>query len=350
MSENGSWLTISDSQTSPTNVFISENLWPRSVCVNIQYPSELACFKITPTTCEIGRRVQCKAAVPIISTRHRVQDTLVLRHDGSLTILTAEGREIPVRQPRRPCDTHDEVTRRLASSLSMQVDPDERARPRDRRVVGLRYPAGSRVSVSFDDGETLRVSLDFTIKDPLVRQCSEALSCVLPPSDYFILQRELIQRLRSTRLMGHQSAWNIFVATLQDLLRMPRPTLPTSGLEALVSKARQSSRPIHRRLAERVAKPTTPSPMSTGTALHGEHLDPSNIPSILFALHMVAQDCRCLSARQADLLLLGQFLSELAGSLALVGWWDYWQRMVPCQAGRAVLEKNSKWSRRLGTN
>jgi anaphase-promoting complex subunit 1 len=334
--EQGSPLTHSDSRTTPTNVFISENLWPHSVCVNVQYPSELACFRFTPSTCQIERRVQCKAAVPIISTRPGVQDTLVLRHDGSLAILSAKGREIPICQPRRPGNTHDDVTRRLASTLSMQVDSDERATPRDRQVVGLRYPAGSRVSVSFDDGETLRVSLDFTIKDRLVRQCSEALSCVLAPSDYFIFQRELLHRLRSTRHLNRQAAWDIFVTTLHDLLRMPRPTDATSGFEGLVSKARQSSRSIHRRLAEKIAKQATS--MSTGTTIYGEHLDRSHMPSILFALHTVAQDCRCLSARQADFLLLGPLLSGLAGSLALVGWWDYWQRLVPCQA---VLEKNS---------
>jgi hypothetical protein len=263
-------------------------------------------------------------------------------------ILTAGGREVPISQPRRPNNTHDEVTRRMASSLSMQVDNDEAMgngdRPRDRRVVGLKYPAGSRVSILYDDGETARVSLDFTIKDRLVRQCSEALSCVLQPPDYFIFQRELLTRLQSGLRLDPLSAWDILMTTLADLLQLQRQTPAPNSFDALLAKAQKSSRPLLRRLARSIElQDTDASANSRISPVCGEILDSALAPSILYAFHMVAQDSRCLASTQEDLLLLGPALTKLSGSLALVGWYDYWWRLVPSSDG--VLFDSSKSSR-----
>jgi len=321
---------------------MSENLWPISICVNIQYTSEIACFKFTPTSCNLERRIGCKAAVPIISTRHGIHDLLILRDDGLMRILTNGGHELQVNQPRRSNDTHDEVVRRMASSLSMQVDSDDSTGPRsrDRRIAGFKFPAGSRVTICYDDGETARASFDFTIKDRLVRQCSEALACVLNPADYFIFQRELLTRLQCGLKVDPLSAWDILSTTLKDLLQMTRGTSVSNDFNALLAKAQRSSRPLLRRLGQSIELRDT-RPQLHNPPVFGQTLAPALAPAILFGLHMIAQNNRCLASTQADLLLLGPYCSELAGSLGLVGWYDYWMRLVPSEGGSLVGKSKS---------
>jgi len=222
----------------------------------------------------------------------------------------------------------------MASSLSMQVDSDDSMgqKLRDRRIVGFKHPAGSRVTICYDDGETARVSFDFTIKDQLVRQCSEAFACVLAPPDYFIFQRELLTRLQSGLKVDRLSAWDIFLMTVKDLLRMARETVVSNDFNTLLSKAQRSSRPLLRRLGRLIELPDI-LPSSRNHPVCGQILASELAPAILFALHMVAQNNRCLTSTQADLLLLGPSCSKLAGSLGLVGWYDYWMRLLPFDGG-----------------
>jgi len=262
-----------------------------------------------------------------------------------MRILTAGGCEIPVNEPRRPNNTHDEVVRRMASSLSMQVDSDDsmgtRDRTQNRRVVGLQYPAGSRVSIRYDDGEIARVSFDFTIMDRLVKQCSEALACVLSPPDYCIFYRELITRLQSGLRLDSLTAWDILVTTVKDLFRIQRQPTHSRGRDALLAKAQQSPRRLLRRLAQNM-EPQDTKPPAFHPPVCGQVLAQSLMPSVLFALHMVAQNSRCLASTQTDILVLGPLLLDLASSMALVGWWDYWIRLVPYS--RSALHEKSKSS------
>ena len=259
-----------------------------------------------------------------------------------MRILTAGGHELQVNQPRRSNDTHDEVVRRMASSLSMQVDSDDSTGPRsrDRRIVGFKYPAGSRVTICYDDGETARASFDFAIKDRLVRQCSEALACVLAAADYFIFQRELLTRLQCGLKVDPLSAWGILSTTLKDLLQMTRGTSVSNDFNAVLAKAQRISRPLLRRLGQSIELRDT-RPQLRNPPVCGQTLAPALAPAILFALHMVAQNNRCLASTQADLLLLGPCCSELAGSLGLSGWYDYWMRLVPSKGGSLVGKSKS---------
>ena len=267
-----------------------------------------------------------------------------------MRILTNGGHELQVNQPRRSNDTHDEVVRRMASSLSMQVDSDDSTGPRsrDRRIAGFKFPAGSRVTICYDDGETARASFDFTIKDRLVRQCSEALGCVLASADYFIFQRELLTRLQSGFKVDPLSAWDIFLTTIKDLLRMARKTVVSNDFNTLLSKAQRSSRPLLRRLGQWIELQNTLA-QTRNPPVCGQILASELAPAILFALHMVAQNNRCLASTQADLLLLGPSCSKLAGSLGLVGWYDYWMRLVPSDGGSLSDRSKSTHSTQLMT-
>ena len=146
-------------------------------------------FSISPTY-----SISCKSALLVLSARHTVFDTIVLSQAGELQLVTSFGRLIPLSVPKSPNDGRDEVARRIASSLSMALDDDDDmgVRAAERSLVELVDPAGTRCTAIFEDGEKLRISVDFRIDCDPSRQCFEALSCVLPVEGLFSLKREVL--------------------------------------------------------------------------------------------------------------------------------------------------------------
>jgi anaphase-promoting complex subunit 1 len=318
-------------------VFTSENFWQESVWINIHYSTELLCYKFDGRSVSSTAPVPCIAAVPIISTRHNIYDTLILECDGKMRIKTSAGRSLPVQVPTPPNTAHEDMARRMAASLSMQIDGERPLGPPACNVVDVRYPAGSRATLIYEDGESIRVSFDFRIKHRLVRQCFEAMNDVLSPDALFVVKQELV-RIPARRDV---SPWQAFVKAIRRVLRLDSTSTSPSSFATLVLATKQSSNPILTRLAAKVSRtgPTKTEAKSAADSQSG--LESSDAERILLALHMVAQDCRCRSDRQDDLLLIGPLLSELSGSLGATNWWDYWQRLVPSCSG--ALRGNSTY-------
>jgi anaphase-promoting complex subunit 1 len=329
-------------------VFVTETFWPESVWLNIHYSTELLCCKYDGRTISAVPTIPCIAATPILCTRHDIYDALILEEGGKLQIMTSGGSFIPVQIPTQPNAAHEDMARQMAASLSMQIDGAPPVGPAGstRQVVGVSYPAGTRATLIFNDGESVRASFDFRIKHRLVRQCCEALTQVLPVESYYMVKRELLVRLRSVK-DGHSIlAWHAFIDSIKTGLRFPLAAVSTSAnkFDSLLSSTQQSSNPILRRLAAKVAatRPDADSESRLPDVKQPQDFDYSMAEGILFGLHMVAQDSRCTAERQSDLLLLAPLLSELSGSLAATNWWDYWQRLVPSCSG--ILRSSSTHS------
>lgn len=283
------------------------------------------------------------AAVPVISTRHDIVDTLLLTPYGTLSIATSDGQSIPVVLPTAPGDGRDEVARRMASSLSMQIDGDVSmgGRSDGHRVVGLKHSTGSRVTLVYEDGESVRVSVNFTIKDRLVRQCLEAASYAVSPTAFFVLKREVLSRSGQRSSSDSTEMWRTFSETLRGLLDLPSSTTVSSDFDQLHLQAKSGRHSLARRLSRKHDGEATRKQNPQHLA-NGEKLDPAEAPSILLALHLVAQDCRCLAERQSDLSLLGPIIQDLAADLGLANWWDYWQRLVPSFPSTSPLRREFK--------
>lgn len=323
----------SDLGVQPVTVFESESLWPHYVRINLQLGSHLYVFKVDQYSASLVDTVSSISAVPVISTRHRIHDTLLLQPAGTVCLLTSGGRNIPINLPKTAGDSHDDVARRMASSLSMQVDADHPTNHThsNRRIVGLEHAASSRVTLVYEDGERVRVSTDFTIRDPLVRQCFEAISLLPRGPDFFIFKRELLGRMQRATKLDRLEAWTVFVDTLRDMLDLNPARVPVTDLNRMVVKARQSRNSLARRLGAKCeegkyleTEPRQPR------LLFGTKLDrTTDTNPILVALHLVAQDRRCMADGQQDTLLLGSLLLEISGKQNLVSWWDYWRRRMP---------------------
>ncbi|KAL7423866.1 Anaphase-promoting complex subunit 1 [Cryptotrichosporon argae] len=276
-------------------IFITEEREPSRYHLNIHLADALFIFDVheqAKRTVFAGpRAIACTAALPIISTRHSIHDTLIVT-DAALRLLVGD-HMIPITVP----ESRDDVARRLASSLSMAVEA------RERRVVGLEEAGETAAVAIFEDGERIAVDVDRRPRG-VVRQCIEALAYLLPPEAWSTFAAELIGA----------PTWDALVTALRKATGLPAAS--PSSRERLRASAAD---PIARRLAARGARTTSPT---TGSPT------PCTAPALL-ALHLVAQDCRLSSTRQRDLTRLAPLLVELASALGRNDWRDYWLRLVP---------------------
>ncbi|ORY35597.1 hypothetical protein BCR39DRAFT_510961 [Naematelia encephala] len=325
------WVWKPPAPFDPDQCFVSENLSPSFVHINIHVSTphpELHIFPVTlspQVTIRHSHSVPCIAAVPVLATRHRIFDTLALSPDGHLGLVTSGTQQIPVTLPLHAGDGRDEVARKLATSLSMVVQQA----PVD-RIVGL--VAGP--TLIFEDGERLRVSLDHRLRPSLARRCFEALSFALPPDAFFTLKRELLLQIQSLPVAQRgDDLWDVFSRTVRNMLGMPTAMAPAAALDRLSEEAAQHADPTIRRLA-RSSKPVRSLPNAYDVP----------DPSILLALHLVAQDCRLSSSRQPDLQRLVPLVVELASMVGKWEWADYWRRILPAMpypiADTSVLDKD----------
>lgn len=329
--------------TGSLRAFESDGLWPQSVNINVHATSQLFVFKVTAKTAALVRTMACIDASPIISTRHKIHDTLVISPDGGLHIVTSDGQSIGVAMPSPTADSRDEVARRMASSLNMQIDTDDSlgARSDTRRVVALGHSTGSTVTLLYNDHENMRVSVDFTIKDRLVRHCFEAASRSLSATSFFTFKRELLARLQTAPLLGRDSAWTVFVDVVRASLGMTPAKEADTDFGQLVTRARQGLSSTARRLAAlHTGVKMTERSRPIGL-LFGQKLEASEAASLLFALHLVAQELRVAADLQVDVPRLGGLVLMLAGHMGMTQWFDYWRRLVPTADDRIALNGKS---------
>lgn len=313
--------------------------------VNIHASSQLFTFNVSISSVTLTRKTPCLAASPIISSRHNVYDTLVVDLEGSLALITSNGRSIPVAAPRPTGDSRDEVARRMASTLNMQIDMDDSMRSKTdyQAIIALRHASGSTVTLKSRDREDMRVSLDFTIKDSLVRHCIEAISYALPAASFFAFKRELLIRSQDDVRGDRDVCWANFGDTIRSVLRVSSARAPRDLFDRLSTHARQGRSSIARRIAEaRSIYSTVAEGSHTSRLAYGETLDHADAGSIVFALHLVGQDHRLMADTQDDLPRLGDLLLVITGHFGMTQWFDYWRRLMPNADSRIALSGTSR--------
>ena len=269
--------------------------------------------------------------MPILSTRPDVLDTLILQN-SDLKLITSHGRTLDLSLPRVGMDK-DELPSNFASSLSMRLDEDDsmRSAPRSASPVKLTNPVGSRFTMTYEDGESLRLSVDFVVRNMLVRRCMEAMAWVLDPQQLFALKQNLIGRiadLESGFKRNAQAIWDTFQDVVLELAGQKSEGKLLGDRQQLLEAARTSNDPITRRLAAKIA-PSTTANQSFTTIMPISSEAGEAVCNILFALHLVAQDCRLSSCRRNDFVRVSKLVLSLAAVTGQTDWWDYWMRIIP---------------------
>ncbi|WRT68383.1 uncharacterized protein IL334_005359 [Kwoniella shivajii] len=342
-----SWKVPNAVEVEDISVFLSDDHSPSSVTINIhvihsQHGSRLYRFDarlrsthypdyaITPASV-----IDCLSAIPVISTRHRIRDILILSPTGSLSLLTSGGRPIAFKIPSDTTEGHEDVTRKLAASLRVASEGRHGRMNTERKIVKLIDAIGPRFTVIFEDGESVRVSADLLIKHQLTKQCIEALSCVLPAQEFFYFKREFLatlQTLPNSLRNARPETWKVFANTVRNMLQIDVEPPAKTPFEAVLTNGQSSSDPIARRLAQRLCQQRSTSSHLTGAQLIcGETLRTSDAAPVLLALHLVAQDLRLVSTRSSEIEDLVKLISDLASEIGRGDWKDYWFRILPLE-------------------
>ena len=242
---------------------------------------------------------------PIRATRNIVADLLVLRPDGSLSLLTHGTCELPL-------------------SLTL---PASSAR---RRIVALSRSIYSSVTLEFSDGFQLRLSLDLIARDHVVSDCLIAVSYALPTEMFFALHKAFLQRWSAKKYSF------ILGIELQAFEESLLHVLELGGGEASEDSSERSAwsrlaktetfdkfceDPVLRRLQ-------LPSRTPPQFMIKPEKKPHALVGPVLHALHLVAEEKRVFLPTYEGLTRLAPIICRLA-MIVRPEWADYWKRHCP---------------------
>ncbi|OSD04091.1 hypothetical protein PYCCODRAFT_1364791 [Trametes coccinea BRFM310] len=282
-------------------LLLYEALWDQSLILRIQ--------PLAP--------MRARAVSAISATRDRILDLLVLKPDGSLTLLTHGIYELPlnVQLPAR-------ATLAQAAQLSQE-----------RQIVGFSHPLKSAVTLELSDGASCRISLDLTSQDNLVKELLLMLALTLPAEPFFNLHATLLRKWAAT---GYSYAENVelrvFEETLWEVLGLVDGERFSSAnaegspawqkLSATDNIARFREDPALRKLrlpGSSTCDTPLRRPLQKPTAYHA---------AVLNAIHHVAEDRRLSVALFADIPRIAPIICRLA-MVVRPEWADYWKRLCP---------------------
>jgi anaphase-promoting complex subunit 1 len=268
------------------------------------------------------------SVAPMRIMRSNVDDLLVAEPNGTLTVLTHGLREynastvgitgiVPHFLPQPPT---------LPSVGAMGVDCTS-ASMLTNRVVALRDPIRSAVTVELLDGSLSRVSIDFTPRDLLTKQCLEVLALTLPADWYFGLHLTFTDAWRSHRLSCDPKVeFEGFKSALTTILQVEPYQ---EGLARNDPWERLSCSASYTRLEDdlvlsglQLPPRSPPIPPSTPKRPH------ALLAPVLNALHMLGEDLRLMVHRHDDVHRLAELICLIA-SIIRPEWTDYWKRFCP---------------------
>ncbi|KAI0743730.1 hypothetical protein C8Q80DRAFT_1272379 [Daedaleopsis nitida] len=259
-------------------------------------------FSAQPVT-----QVPALAISTIRATRDLVADLLVLKPDGTLSLLTHGTCEIP-----------------------LVFESDEL--PNSSPVVALAHPAYSSVSLHLADGSILRISLDLVARDHLVSDCLVMLSVFLPPEVFFALHRTFLSRWSAQKysfILGVE--FQVLESSLLHILGLEdggAAVDSTADLDVWTQLATVES------MAKFREDPVLKKLRFPKARSHDEHWTRPvvkrgrYIGAVLHALHLVAEEKRVFLPSIEGLPRITPLICRLA-LVVRPEWADYWKRYCP---------------------
>ncbi|KAI8994045.1 hypothetical protein BD414DRAFT_513664 [Trametes punicea] len=261
--------------------------------------------------------LQAKAVSPIISTRESIRDLLVLRPNGDLSLFAHGTHELPL-----------DIALPPRSSLA---DPAQLGQ--ERHVVDFSHPLGSCVTLQLSDRGAVRVSLDFTSRDALVKDLLHMLALTLPAEPFFTLHRLFLTRWSCTGYSFVQDVeLRAFEEALWEFLGLQAgEQFDNTGSEGSVSWQKLTANESISRFREDPALRKLRLPgSSTCNAPFRRPIQKPGVDhaAILSAIHHVAEDRRLSVSFFVDIPRIAPIICRLA-LVVRPEWADYWKRLCP---------------------
>ena len=258
--------------------------------------------------------------------RSNIDDLLVAEATGALAILTHGTQKYNVSTVGITgviphfCSS----TRLSHSAAPMEVD----GAGIHNRVVSLRDPIRSAVTIGLLDGSVSRVTIDFTPKDLLTRQCLEVLSLTLPSDWSFGLHVTFTDAWRSCRLSCNPEAeFECFKNALFTILEIE--PYQKDQVKLLNPWERLACSTSFRRLEDDVVLSRLQLPQRPSLKAPPPRKRPHPLLApVLNALHMLGEDLRLMVHRHDEVHRLASLICLIA-SIIRPEWADYWKRFCP---------------------
>lgn len=252
------------------------------------------------------------AAVPVICTRARICDVLVV-HNGDARIVTSHGRSVSVNLPSMPGWSGPSDAKRILA-------------PERISVQGLSHSVSSRATAKTKDGVEIVLDLNYVPRSVAVNQILHAISGVLQEDQMMLVKLNVLARLRSHRRQSQGILHCVGEAILSSLgFESKVAIVDNSSWARLRDRANRDSRTD---LKTTTIESNLPVELGKACSFFGRIASCFALP-VLQALHAVAQEYLLQISRRDSLLQLVPTILTLATYLRLPMWIDYWQRQLP---------------------
>ena len=261
--------------------------------------------------------------------RSNVDDLLVAEPTGALTILTHGLQKYNLSTVGITGAIPHFLSRAcpLPSAAPMDVDGAS-THALSNRVVALRDPIRSAVTIELLDGNVSRTSIDFTPKDLLTKQCLEVLALTLPADWSFGLHVTFTDAWRSRRLSCDPEAeFECFKNALFTILEIEPYHKVQAGTQNPWERLCRSTSFGHFEddiVFSGLQLPQRPSVKFPPSRKRAHAL----LAPVLNALHMLGEDLRLMVHRHDDVHRLADLICLLA-NIIRPEWTDYWKRFCP---------------------
>ncbi|KIP09445.1 hypothetical protein PHLGIDRAFT_102877 [Phlebiopsis gigantea 11061_1 CR5-6] len=251
-------------------------------------------------------RLPAVSIAPIRIVRFRIYDLLIIKPNGSFSLLTHGTREMPLR-------------------LQGEVP---------QTVVSLENPVDSSVTLRRPGDSHLRTTLRLSPKGVLTSQCLQTMAMVLPVDEIFTLHHRFLLEWSATSFsQSDDTSFKAFCSAIYSYLGLAPEAKPPavaddpwSALCRTASASRFLDDPALRKL--KVPRPF----VSSSPAVPTEEKPHAYHSIVLNGLHHVAQEFIINVKAQETLLKLVPVICRLALTVR-PEWADYWKRLIPDAIG-----------------
>ncbi|KAI5993715.1 hypothetical protein F5J12DRAFT_858509 [Pisolithus orientalis] len=264
--------------------------------------------------------IDATSVIPIRSTRAEMWDLLAVKPGGTVSVLTHGLYDLPIQL-------------RLSASCDVQTQGADRPSDSEvKNIVAVKWGSISSVTLICSSGENYRGRFDMIAQDPLVSQALQVLALALPKQEAFDVHRKFLEAWSPhyfrTCLNMEFHALSLAISSVLELSPVypfkddKPPSTPWDKFCHLAANSRSfADDPALQRLKLPV------SPVSRQYFLFTLKPNPL-LASVLYALHMLAEDLRLTVHRYDSLLLLVPLVCQIA-HIIRPEWVDYWKRLCP---------------------